>query len=388
MQSARIAIIGAGLSGLYAAYLLERQGVHDYVLLEARDVLGGRILSVNAVGENCSHAAEAANTFDRFDLGPTWFWPDYQRELHQLVDALGLQQFPQFEIGDMMYERSLGEAAVRMQAYLSSPPSVRLVGGMAALIDALRGTLDSAKIIVGHAVRCLRKSDSHVELDSVNAAGQVSSWRALHVLLALPPRLVEQSMTFVPALPTTLARQWRATATWMAPHAKYIAIYDRPFWRENGLSGAARSAVGPLGEIHDASMPNGSAALFGFFALPAHMRGNITDSALRSHCRAQLARLFGNKAATPKADFIKDWATDPYTATAADLAAHADHAEAPAAIAASGSWQACLTGIASEFSPQFPGYLAGAIEAAGLGVRALRLPVSLNGEISEKGVQE
>ena len=45
MQAARIAIVGAGLAGLYAAFLLEQQGIKDYVLLEARDTLGGRIAS-------------------------------------------------------------------------------------------------------------------------------------------------------------------------------------------------------------------------------------------------------------------------------------------------------------------------------------------------------
>ncbi|XVN16400.1 FAD-dependent oxidoreductase [Pseudomonas corrugata] len=40
MQTARIAIVGAGLSGLYAAYALQQKGVTDYVVLEARDVLG------------------------------------------------------------------------------------------------------------------------------------------------------------------------------------------------------------------------------------------------------------------------------------------------------------------------------------------------------------
>lgn len=37
-------IIGAGISGLYAATLLEKAGV-DYVILEARDRTGGRVLS-------------------------------------------------------------------------------------------------------------------------------------------------------------------------------------------------------------------------------------------------------------------------------------------------------------------------------------------------------
>lgn len=39
----RIAIIGAGLSGLYAAQRLINQGVSDFVLLEARDRIDGRI---------------------------------------------------------------------------------------------------------------------------------------------------------------------------------------------------------------------------------------------------------------------------------------------------------------------------------------------------------
>jgi len=32
--------------------------------------------------------------------------------------------------------------------------------------------------------------------------------------------------TWDPALRATLAQQWRHTATWMAPHAKYVAVFD------------------------------------------------------------------------------------------------------------------------------------------------------------------
>ena len=143
--------------------------------------------------------------------------------------------------------------------------------------------------------------------------------------------------------------------------------------REQGLSGEARSAIGPLGEIHDASMPGGSAALFGFFNIPADVRHSVPEDALRQHCRAQLVRLFGSPAATPQAEFTKDWALEPYTATAADLQDGAQqHAQAPARSATTGPWSGRLTGIASEWSPHFPGYIAGAIEAASLGMDALR----------------
>ncbi|MDB6442814.1 MULTISPECIES: FAD-dependent oxidoreductase [unclassified Pseudomonas] len=366
MPNVRTVIVGAGLSGLYAAYLLERQGRQDYILLEARDVLGGRIASVRA-----PHDRASTHTSDRFDLGPTWFWPDFQIELHQLIVQLGLEYFEQFDTGDMMVERASSESPARTRGYASSPASIRLKGGMSALIDALSRSLDSKQTLTDQTVLSIRATPANVEIDSTDSAGNLTTWCAEQVLLAMPPRLVERNIKFEPALPTELARQWRDTATWMAPHAKYLAIYDRPFWREQGLSGAARSARGPLGEIHDASMPDGSAALFGFFGVPAYVRKAVPEDVLREHSRAQLVRLFGSQAAEPRADFIKDWAQDPLTATEADLGSAGHPTSTPQAAASSGIWKGRLTGIASEWSPQFPGYVAGAIEATSLAIRAL-----------------
>lgn len=385
MPTARIAIVGAGLSGLYAAYLLEQQGIQDYVLLEARNSLGGRIASAPASGPLPSDAlapkqpAPSASTdakkLDRVDLGPTWFWPGYQHQLGRLVSDLGLESFEQHETGYTVVERSPNEPPMRVRGYVNSPASMRLLGGMGALTDALHHRLDATRIHTRQKVRRLRSTQHHVELDSEDVHGDqvhTTTWSAEHVLLALPPRLLEHNVEFVPALPPALAQQWRATATWMAPHAKYVAVYDTPFWREQGLSGEARSAHGPLGEIHDASMPGGSAALFGFFGLPAQVRNSVPEGELRAHCRAQLARLFGSQAAAPKAEFIKDWALDPYTASAADWESTGQHAQAPATTATSGPWRGRFTGIASEWSPQFPGYVAGAIDAASWGVEGLR----------------
>ncbi|MGM8901010.1 NAD(P)-binding protein, partial [Psychrobacter sp. 1Y4] len=177
MQEIPIVIIGGGLSGLYAAFLLEQKGI-AYRLLEARDTLGGRIAVAKSSGMTRSEQAvfdkkaadkEAANkacdnteSNNAFDLGPSWFWPDYQPQLSRLIESLNLSRFAQFEEGDMMVERAADQRPVSMQGYKSAPPSMRLVGGMAALIEALYARLDARCIMTNQKVRQLTKTAGHI----------------------------------------------------------------------------------------------------------------------------------------------------------------------------------------------------------------------------------
>ncbi|MGW1784966.1 NAD(P)-binding protein [Streptomyces sp. NPDC002143] len=62
-----VIVIGAGTSGLAAATALHTPGL-DTLCLEARDRIGGRLLSALA-----SHPERA------LDLGATWFWDGEER---------------------------------------------------------------------------------------------------------------------------------------------------------------------------------------------------------------------------------------------------------------------------------------------------------------------
>jgi monoamine oxidase len=182
-------------------------------------------------------------------------------------------------------------------------------------------------------------------------------------LAALPPRLLEASVSFTPPLEEATARQWRETPTWMAPHAKFFALYDRPFWRDAGLSGTAQSMVGPMLEMHDATTARGDAALFGFLGIPAEQRAALGEERLARLCIEQFARIFGAEARSPRATLIKDWAADPLTATAADHGGggHIVQDDEPWV---RGVWQDRLTLGGSESSATEPGYLAGGLAAA------------------------
>lgn len=85
----------------------------DLPTFDAHATVGGRILSVDAHG---SLADTALPALDRFDLGPSWFWPAVQPQLDRLVTELGLERFVQFEDGDLIVERAARQPLQRMRA--------------------------------------------------------------------------------------------------------------------------------------------------------------------------------------------------------------------------------------------------------------------------------
>ena len=191
------------------------------------------------------------------------------------------------------------------------------------------------------------------------------------VVLALPPRLAAARLTFDPPLPPATARRWHDTPTWMAPHAKFFAVYDTPFWRAEGLSGAAQSRVGPLVEIHDATTADGRAALFGFVGWSALQRATLGRDTLMAQAVAQLRDLFGPAAGTPAATLLQDWAQEPLTATDQDQDA-GEHPLPQPDPWVTGGWASRLVLAGSETSAVAPGYLAGAVDAAEAAVFTLR----------------
>lgn len=369
MSHRNVLIVGGGLSGLYLAYRLQ-QSPQDYevTIVEARDRLGGRLESAQVTLDDGSQSA--------FDLGGTWFWPSTQPKLASVITQLGVKSFAQYQQGDVLIERSSTQQPQRLDPHgLGMADARRVRGGMYTLIETLADTVGRRNIRLGRQVSSIVLSSeeprqgggSRVQVVCQNG----DEFNADTVVLALPPRLAASGLiSFSPPLPETLIDRWMATPTWMAPHAKYAAVYETPFWRDQDLAGNAYSTVGPLGEIHDASSFDAAAgALFGFFSIPAQARRAQPQDQLRSACRAQLTRLFGEQAGHPRWEAVRDWATQKLTATEADvrdrMPVHNGSSEPlQAAPDASSVWHRALVGAGSEWSPAFPGYIAGAIDAA------------------------
>mgnify|MGYP006075340279 CR=1 FL=1 len=354
-----VVVIGAGLSGLYASWLLQQSG-QRVLLLEARDRIGGRVLSQGADG-----------TAHRLDLGPAWFWPGMNPRVQKLLKALNLRSFPQHTRGATMVEGQDGKVYKQQSGWGQSSSSYRIAGGTGALTQAIYDQFSAQVNFKANThVLGMQLRPHAVELDLQDSTGP---WRqgASQVIVTIPPRVMAQDLALVPAWPETMMKDMRATPTWMAGQAKFVAAYASAFWREAGLSGDAMSHRGPMSEIHDASDESGqSAGLFGFVGASPSYRAGIGREAMQSQSLAQLERLFGPQAATPLWSAVQDWALDPFTATPEDsrpLSYHPMYAvgEVP------NEWRSRVALAGTERSRNYGGFLEGALEAAELAVESV-----------------
>jgi len=283
-----VIVIGAGPAGLHAAGLLQKADL-DVAVIEARDRVGGRLESVPA---GPGH----------LDLGPTWFWSN-EPLVNAVVATAGLPIFPQRLEGDTMVQTEDGVR--RVAGNQIDAPSSRLASGIQAIAEALAARLTAGTITFVAPVTRIADGDDGTLI--VAAAGR--SWIARRVVVALPPATALAHIDFGDLLAEPLRVLVRSTPVWMGATTKVVAHYERPFWRDTGLAGAAFSWVGPMREMHDMSGPDGTpAAIFGF-AQPGPNQPAPTVGAII----AQLTALFGPEAATPVALHIKDWRSEPFT---------------------------------------------------------------------------
>lgn len=347
------AIIGGGLCGLSLGKSLYRQG-RDFALFDARARLGGRILTVP-----CARSGMAV------DLGPTWFWPDTQPLVTQLVADLGLADFPQHDEGTVLHLRDPDKTPERLESEGVHSGARRLVGGMVGLVEALVRDLPPEKLRLGHVLTGLQDCGDSVLL-TFRFEDQLVEFAARHVVLALPPRLLDEHVHFEPELDGAVRDAMRATETWMAAQAKVVISYDRALWRDEGRSGNAfvthEQAV--IGEIFDAcDSTSTKPALGGFLTLSPELRQSFSEG-LPILMGNQMGQVFG-PALEHGEQHYQDWATELNTCSALDRdSPRAEHAGFANPLLRRALWEGKLYLGGSETAAHGSGYLEGAIEAA------------------------
>lgn len=356
-----ILIVGGGLSGLALADHLAAVD-HDFVVIEAQERIGGRILTAELSG-------------GRFDLGPAWFWPGQPR-MAALAQRFQIPVFEQYSSGDLVFETQSG-AIQRGRGYASMEGSYRLDGGMGALIDGLAGSLPPQSLLLNTRLERVEHSSAGIVAHIVRN-GDAQTITARQIVLAIPPRVVADTVAFEPALDPAQIQTLAAVPTWMAGQAKIVAIYDEPHWRNTGLSGDAMSQRGPMVEIHDASPREGGPyALFGFVGVAADARAAHRDEMMQL-AQAQLVSMFGPDMAQPRDLILQDWATIGEIARPLDRTPIGHH---PSYGLPSKVTELAARSIhfgSTETARGFGGYLEGALEAAENVARAVETQTAEN----------
>lgn len=168
----------------------------------------------------------------------------------------------------------------------------RFKGGAQTTADRLAATF-ADRIVLNAPVRSIRQTSTNVRVLTDDA-----TYTADRVVVAIPP-VLQADILFEPALPPhrqQLLKHMPMGAAW-----KCYAIYDRPFWREQGLNGLAATPDGHITVTFDNSPPDGSRGILMGFVLGEQAQdfARLSDDERRRSALRSFATFFGPEAAEP-----------------------------------------------------------------------------------------
>jgi len=182
----------------------------------------------------------------------------------------------------------------------------RIVGGSQRISLAMADDLGKA-VRLRQPVRTIHRGKGVVEVRTSK-----ETWTAKRVIVTLPPALIG-SIRFRPDLPAQRAQLDQRVP--MGTVIKCMALYDRPFWRDQGLSGMATSNTGQVRLTFDNSPPDGSpGVLLGFIeGQTARALAAAPQRQRRAAMLDSIARYFGPEAKNPRRYIDKSWAKDRWS---------------------------------------------------------------------------
>lgn len=146
----------------------------------------------------------------------------------------------------------------------------------------------------------------------VSVVTDSETFRGQYAIVAAPPPLAGR-IDYDPPMPPL--RDQLTQRMPMGSIIKCVAAYEKPFWREKGLSGEAYSEVGPIRITFDDSPDDGrQGALVGFMAgdTAREWTGRNPEKRQQAVLDA-FARLFGDEARAPTAYVDHDWPAETWS---------------------------------------------------------------------------
>jgi putrescine oxidase len=182
----------------------------------------------------------------------------------------------------------------------------RVVGGSQLIPIRLAERLGD-RVVLGAPVRDIRWSEEGVEIEAEPVRA-----RARAVIVAIPPNLTS-AIRFHPALPAWRLRMEQALS--QGSIIKVLAVYEQPFWRQEGLSGQGFAPYELVRELYDNSPPSASVGVVTTFLAGenAEEAGRMSAGARREAVLEGIAKYIGPRGLRP-VDFIETvWSAEEWT---------------------------------------------------------------------------
>jgi L-amino acid dehydrogenase len=235
-----------------------------------------------------------------------------------------------------------------------TPEAWLVEGGIAQVAERLASEL-AGLIQLAAPVVSIHQRDGVVAVGCADGA-VVEAGAAV---VAVPPPL-RQAIHYEPALPPP----WRGLLqrSPMGSMVKVLALYPRPFWRDQGLNGLGIGNLPTLELTVDSSPPEGPGVLAGFIAGErAALWQRLPERERRQAVLADLQAWWGPAAAEPLELVLHNWNGEPWSGGAFTSFL------TPGAWTSYGRiWQQPhqrLVWAGTEAAGRWPGYFEGAIEA-------------------------
>ena len=373
-----VVIVGGGLSGLIVARSLNSSNLKKsndgerkirWKLFEASSRIGGRLQ--NDLGGD-------GRSMD-IDLGGAWVWPRHQPTIMKtLVNSptLGIKTF--LQPGDD-YRLS---------------KTTRIVGGAVEFAKKIYDELlETNNVHTKCPVVSIRKnSDQSIDIELEN--GEII--RCLHAVLAVPPRILSERVSFYPALPRAKSAAMSRSETWMAGVTKVALVYkgipssswsvivnegDNLLSPRKGRPAFQAYDGSPFSSLSSSTNKDSGGeecvdtiSVLTFFTLASLSSYKKDDIMLANECAEQLCDSLSTDAVrkVPVLDkyirsfdefYVKRWPLEPYISHDTDPMGTTPHPQ-PISELAKSEWDGILLFAGTETDQRSPGVMEGAVGAA------------------------